>query len=143
MEKSSVLSKPTFQAVVSSQDTLRHLLDKLISEDRPIASVEEREEFLSLLKHSTFGLGVDRKFHIAGHKGYHRIGNVEYAARWLAYCDTNNPMVGAERILIKDLWVHLRNQLFKVYPVALTVAIRMSAEKSLPFGDDAADLEAV
>ena len=135
--KTQRLVKATFEAVLNAQEQLRKKLDVLIKENSPIKDEEERNLFFSLLAHSTLGLGVNKKYILYVDR-YYSVGNIESAARWLAYeTDANiqtpenyNDRAVSPKTPISFFWTELRNQLFFVFPEALNKSMSMSKEKS-------------
>ena len=136
--KTQRLVKATFEAVLNAQEQLRKQLDIFIKENRPIKDEKERELFFSLLAHSTLGLGLNQKFSIYAGNRYYSVGNIESAARWLAY-ETDSKIQSPKNYNEGDItpetpinifWEELRNQLFTVFPEALNKSMSMSKEKS-------------
>jgi len=131
------LLRATFEATLDAQETLRKLLDGLIAINRPIEDAEERADFFNLLSHSTLGLGFNFPFflNLPNEGKFYEADNLEYVGRWLSY--QGNYPFGLKavsgsmmpKLSISLYWENLRDSLFRVFPIALERAIRMSKEQ--------------
>jgi len=128
--------KPTFSAVHQAQESLRVFTEKLIHENRPLAT-DERANYYNLIASATLGLGVVRDLRIYIGNKIFRFGNVEYYARWLGTLTKNRGCIPSdmgnppsETIDISVFWSKLLDELFHIYPLALDKAISMSKENT-------------
>lgn len=129
--------KPTFEAVLNSQERLRVKLETLIKEDRCLTDENERSEFMRLLSHATLGLGINQKVWFISSYGGHIRSNVEVTGRWLAAQTKNVVPVPLElyknkpqfKTSIHLLWQCFLDNLYFVFPLALEKSISMSKEK--------------
>jgi hypothetical protein len=132
--ESDELSKPTYEACLSSQEELRHLLNKLIQGKRPLTPTE-RERFFVLIATGTLGEGSNTVFSVYINKKIFSMKSVEQFARWLADQDEDKVSIpalfgnqGSDVITIDILWRALLNHLYAVFPISLSKALSMSKE---------------
>ena len=129
--------RATLEAVISSQERLRQMLDRLAERNQPINSEAERQEFMHLLSYSTLGFGSEVNVYFIHNSETLIRKDVETTARWLSYQRSNEVTVPITlytnqysfNCRIGDLWECLRNYLFSVYPIALKHAASMSKEQ--------------
>ena len=125
--------RATLEAVISSQEKLRQMLDRLSADNRPISSEVERQEFMKLLSYATLGFGSEIEMRYENNLKK----DVETVARWLSYQGSSMVSVPVELYKqtatsvhrIGGLWECLRNHLFIAYPIALKHACSMSKEQ--------------
>ena len=132
--ESDEISKPTFEACLSSQEEARRFITKHMENNMPLSN-SERDKFFLLIASATLGEGANTKFSIFLVNKIYTIKSVESAARWLAEQDSirvcipgsfgypNSPMVD-----ISVFWRSLLDHLFVVFPVSLSKALSMSRE---------------
>jgi len=121
--------RATFEDVGLAQDKLREYIDNCIK-NNSILEIEEREEFIKLLRNSTLGIGKDFRFVFKTKEGHFDLGSVEYAAYWLAYQTNEKIMFKEKQFDIKDIWYQLRDNLFTVFPHAITMSVKISKEQT-------------
>lgn len=128
------VTKPTFSAVHSAQETLRIFLEELIQKNRSLKP-DERSRYYDLIASSTLGLGVNRGFKIYIDCQIFRFGNIESASRWLGQQKENMACIppiygnkGSQKVDISFFWSTLLDELFYIFPLALDRAISMSKE---------------
>ena len=78
------VTRASFEAVVSAQEDLRVLLDKLIVDNRPLRD-DERKAYMKLLAFSTIGLGTNQTTYLYDEDMTLLRRNIEVVARWAAY----------------------------------------------------------
>lgn len=121
------VTRASFEAVVSAQENLRVLLDKLIAEDRPLNGEQERKEYLKLLAFSTIGLGTNQTTYLYDEQMTLLRRNIEVVARWAAYLTGPEVDAPAEigkpnphlRLSIAKIWLCVRDELLYTFPYAL------------------------
>jgi hypothetical protein len=121
------VTRASFEAVVSAQEELRSLLDRLIAENRPLKDDVERKDFFKLLAFSTIGLGTNQTTYLYNEDMTLLRRNIEVVARWAAYL--TDPMVEApmeigkpKKHLMMDIsriWLCVRDELLYTFPYAL------------------------
>jgi len=74
-------------------------------------------------------LGTNKKVFYPGKNNTYSLGNVEHAAYWLSYRESNYVIFEGETVEIKELWKRLRDALFDVFPHAIETSIRISKEQ--------------
>jgi len=123
--------RATYNDIAEAQDKLRHLIDRLITEKRPLQNDKERERFIKLVRDATFGMGTETSLIVRGRQRTYNLKHMQHAAYWLAYQkDTPVLFDGGEAIEIEKLWRELRDRFFIVFPNALAMAARMSQEQT-------------
>jgi hypothetical protein len=121
------VTRASFEAVVSAQEDLRSLLDRLIAENRPLKDDQERKDFLKLLAFSTIGLGTNQTTYLYNEKMTLLRRNIEVVARWAAYLTSSVVDVPLEigkpnqhlRMDISKIWLCVRDELLYTFPYAL------------------------
>ncbi len=121
------VTRASFEAVVSAQEELRVLLDKLIAENRPLNDDQERKDYLKLLAFSTIGLGTNQTTYLYDEKMTLLRRNIEVVARWAAYLTSKNIDAPLEigkpqqhlRMDISKIWLCIRDELLYTFPYAL------------------------
>lgn len=113
----------SFNKCRESQKKLRQKLTKLSEKGRPLKDETERCTFMDLLEWACLGHDGPMKCKLPPTNGYISGDNtIGETARRLAYED------GEDEDMSK-LWRSLRNELFRVFPVALMTAFSASPEK--------------
>lgn len=120
------VTRASFEAVVSAQEELRTLLDKLISEDRPLKE-DERKSYMKLLAFSTIGLGTNQTTYLYDENVTLLRRNIEVVSRWAAYLTASEVTVPVEigkpkesaKLKISIIWKCIRDELLYTFPYAL------------------------
>lgn len=120
--------RASFIDVGFAQDKLRKYIDDCIEYNKPLDK-NERNKFIKLLRDSTLGLGINYPFLYSGKLKTYDLNHVEHAAYWLAYKEKNPVRLGDEEIEIKNLWLKLRDNLFIIFPHAVTLGFKISQEQ--------------
>lgn len=133
-QEGTELSKPTYEATLSCQIEIRHILKKHIENNTPLSAME-KERFFVLFPSSTLGEGSATKFSIPIENRIYNIKSVELAARWLADQDGKRVFIperfgfcSSPMVDISVLWSALLEHLYLIFPVSLSKALSMSKE---------------
>ena len=128
--------RATFEDVGFAQDKLLDFIDICIEENR-VLTKGERKNFIKNLRLATLGLDTEYQFFIG--KQQHPLGHVGHAAYWLAYQKTNPIIINGESIEVKQFWIILRDLLFKIFPHAIEMSVKIIGLGFLPnfFNSDA------
>jgi len=119
--------RATFEDVCIAQDILTDFIDTCIEKNEPL-NKENRKKFINSFRLSTLGLGSEKTFSIQGKHQLYNLGHVGHAAYWLAY-QTKNPVhLGSDVFEMEQLWLHLRDLCFSIFPFAQEMSIKISKE---------------
>ena len=121
--------RATFEDVCNAQDRLLIFIDECINNNIPLSS-EKRNEFISLFRIATLGLGAEHAFYIQGKHMNHTLGDVGHAAYWLAYRTEQMVVLSHDFFEIKEFWLKLRDYCFKIFSQAQELSIKISKEQT-------------
>ena len=137
--------RATYEDTKNHQEKLRKNLNRLISENQCIQGDAERDEMFELLDDSTFGLGEKKvNLRIQDRKTI-VVDDFQMFVRCLFdyekdvvdagfFFDVTGKYLDYD-IEIRILWKQIKNNLYGVFPDALSAAVRMSKEQKSGFGD--------
>lgn len=133
MKKQS--KRATFEDVKNAQKKLLALLDKLVTENRPLLDTE-RTNYFNCIALATLGVGTElgERVMLQDDKGYvHDLGNIEYVLGWMAYQDKETIKIGIfpdiEEVKISKIWFCVRDMFLMVRGHALKMSVKISQEQ--------------
>jgi len=131
--------RATFEDTKAKQKQLRHILDGLIAENRPLKA-DERDKLFDLYADANIGLGTSETVLWLSNNKIIEVPNFEKFVRDLFYYEKN--LVDGDfffqtlgkyktyEVEIKELWKQIRSKTMGVGAEALTQAIRISKEQT-------------